>query len=352
MHSSHPPTRGRSAKVVALSLLMAVATHLLAARLAAGSEADPTVHVELREFASVTGQPTLGDVCRIDEDDPELAKLATRPVLVEGDRIEVADVVRTLRDAGIAEHRIHVRGPVMCAIKRIDVPAVLPESAGEWEELRAVVVSARLRHEESTELASLALSEQLRADLAMRLHLPLEDVRLTLSGDDAMFAAGGGTAIITPLRADDLGRVSWKVRINGVERTVNAIAEATVDQLTLARPVSRGQVIRAGDVEKRRAVITQLSQRGVGQLDVIGQQAARDLVAGSILEADFLAPQLLVKRGQLVTVTFVRGGVEVRTLARSQDDAVYGQTVRATCDSTGEALRVLVTGPQAGTVAR
>lgn len=348
MHSPNPPIRSRSTKVVALSLLMAVATHLLAARLAAGGDPEPAVHVELRESATVVGQPSLGDVCRLTGVDPELAR---RPVLADGNRVEVADVVRTLGEAGIGEHRIHFRGPLACVVERLQPEVIEPEHAGEWEELHAIVASAHARHDATAEPASANLREQLRADLAIRLGLPVEDVRLTLSRNDAT-ATAGGVETITPLRADDLGRVSWKVRSNGVERTVHAVAEATVEQFTLARPVSRGQVIRAGDVEKRRAVITQLSQRGAGQLDVIGQRADRNLVAGSVLEAGSLTPRLLVKRGQFVTVTFARGGVEVRTLARSKDDAVYGQTVRATCDATGETLRVLVTGPQLGTVAR
>ena len=124
---------------------------------------------------------------------------------------------------------------------------------------------------------------------------------------------------------------------------------AVVERLALTRPVRRGQTLRPDDLR-----VVQTEDPGRTEplaLDAaVGQRAARDLDVGDLLDADHLAARLLVERGQLLALRHDRGGVTLRTLARSRDDAAFGQTARAVCETAGTTYRVRMTGPQAGVI--
>ena len=198
----------------------------------------------------------------------------------------------------------------------------------------------------------LPLAELLRRDLADRLKLPADSVQLRFRDPSAacLNATGVGAAQVRPTRAADLGPVAWAVTLDGRTLDISADATAQVTRLAVAQPVGRGQLIRAADVAAQPALIRRAGDRGLTLAEVVGQEAARTLDVGDVLTPASLAPRMLVRRGQYVSVTLLQNNLDLRTLARALDDGGYGQTVKVKNDLTGEILHVVVTGPQAGTL--
>ena len=302
-----------------------------------GETAAGRVGVQMHEVAHIAGPATLGDVAAIEGVDNAL--LARHLLTAETGTASVDDVVRTLSEAGVRPDRIFVAGPVACRIETTAAHAAPSRAADdEWAEMAP---AAGVFIEEPT--PDLSVADELRAHVAVALGLDAAAVRIELP--DSL----PSDARLVELPPAKLGRLSLRVADAGVVRPVNAVVRAEVEQLVAARPVRRGQTLRPDDLRREMCVVEQLGDLP-DPLAVVGQSVRRPLSPGDPITADALAARLLVERGQLLTVEHKAGGVVVRTLARSNGDAAFGQTVRAVCQSTGRELRVRLAGPQRGSV--
>ena len=390
------PTRSsvkKAQKTVIAAMVLAWATQTLVSQWASGAEptaqtsadSEGVVTITMRESASVGGTSVrLADVCRLAGDDGSLGRLtlAYRETSAKTLSVGVEQVIRVLGEAGVGPARVRFQGPILCEVSFTDAaPAIvtmtsqeaaLLEWAGEPAPAKPVepvkqpaprvVAETTVAVEEDTvswgEMQRFdaadaePLADVLRRDLATRLGLDESAIDLRFrdpSADILMLKVAPGE--VRPTRASDLGPVSWAVEVAGRSVTVSADAAARVSRLTVSRPIGRGQVIRADDVILESATIRRLADKGLGLAEVVGQEAARTLGVGDVLKGDSLAPRLLVRRGQYVSLALVSNGVELRTLARALDDGGYGQSVKLRNDTTGEILHAVVTGPQSGTLA-
>ena len=314
---------------------------LAAASLA--SAATDAVRVTLRESATAVGRVTLGDVARVEGDlDPVLL---TRGIAVgENGHVELTTVLRALGDAGIRADRLLVQGPASCDVTVLEAEAPAESFDDEWGTLAA----ARSTHVAPTASASAsATSTLIRDRLAAAVALPAESV--TVSPQSPLPA----TALrVDPIGEASLGSSTWRVTLaDGTTQSVRLEASAQIESARVVRPVSRGQIVRPEDLEAVSRTVTRADSAGVTLASAVGQRAARDLHPGGMLARRDLSAPLLVKRGQYLTVTLSRGGIVVRTLAKAEADGGFGEVVRCRIDKTGETLGVVVTGPQAGSVA-
>jgi len=83
---------------------------------------------------------------------------------------------------------------------------------------------------------------------------------------------------------------------------------------------------------------------------VLGQEAARELRAGTVVSARMVDAMSMVKQGQLVTVTLRVGSVQVKTVGRAMENGCFGQAVKVRNESTQDVYEVTMTGPQEGTI--
>ena len=60
---------------------------------------------------------------------------------------------------------------------------------------------------------------------------------------------------------------------------------------------------------------------------MIGKETTRAIAAGKPLTHDAVRPQLLVRRGEVVTVYARAAGIRIRTMARARDDGGEGELV-------------------------
>jgi len=128
------------------------------------------------------------------------------------------------------------------------------------------------------------------------------------------------------------GPVRWTVY-------VPVTVESIVNVLVLAHAVNRDARLTAADVtvETRRtagpgnAYLTQAAE-------LSGRTVRRPLAAGTTLSVDMFAPDLIVHRGQQVTLLSAAGPVEVRASGRAMVDGAAGSRIQVQNLST---LRVV-----------
>ena len=101
------------------------------------------------------------------------------------------------------------------------------------------------------------------------------------------------------------------------------------DMIVVARrPLSRGQLISASDVE-----LQPKPQQGVVRdpvlvvADVVGKEVARAVSTGRPLEANYIQAPRLVLQNDIVTVYSIAGGVSVRTVGKALEEGAAGDVI-------------------------
>ncbi len=118
------------------------------------------------------------------------------------------------------------------------------------------------------------------------------------------------------------GPSSWTVYV-----PINIETQSPV--LVLRRAASRGARLTADDVEVQTRIV-----RGTGAsyltevAELAGRTLKRPLGAGAALTAEVMADELIVKRGQHVTLLAAAGGLEVRAAGVALNDAAAAGRVR------------------------
>jgi flagella basal body P-ring formation protein FlgA len=74
--------------------------------------------------------------------------------------------------------------------------------------------------------------------------------------------------------------------------------------------------------------------------------AGRELRLGTVLTAKLIDPIILVKSGQLVSITLTQGTIRAKSVARATEQGTIGQTIRVKNEVTNNTFDVVVTGPQ------
>ena len=98
------------------------------------------------------------------------------------------------------------------------------------------------------------------------------------------------------------------------------------------RPITRGDVVTAIDVELRMldANSKPAGQRvAIDKVDsVIGKEARQSIQVGDVLLTDSIQSPILVKRGDVITVTSESGGIRVRTTAKALHEGSRGDLIQ------------------------
>ena len=367
----------RARSLLIAALLLATVTQLLMVQWAGGAvtpqeQDEVLVTVRMRETAILPqASAVLSDVCVLEwiagepkaatshsvgQSPLELQKSADGQFLVS-----VGQVLAALDQAGIHPAAIRIEGAIRCRLtvtgsENAPPPAASDEAALlEWAGLAAEEPPALPAPQPEAVSADFAgrhntLGEGLRRDLARRLGLLPHQIHLRFAPEALPLARRTDIDAqrLRPLEADDLGPVSWAVVIGSAEQTIQAQASATVTRLVAARPLAAGHVIGRDDLAGQPVRIDLLAERGLTAEEIIGQEAALPLAPGDLLSPDRLAPHLLVRRGQLLTVLRMRNGIDMRLLAVALQDGVQGQNIAARCETTGDTIQVTMIRAQVG----
>jgi flagella basal body P-ring formation protein FlgA len=98
--------------------------------------------------------------------------------------------------------------------------------------------------------------------------------------------------------------------------------ETELPVLVLQKSMPRNSAVGAADVEIRTQRVPGLSTSYIGSTEQLaGRHLKRPTPAGTLLTAELMAADILVRRGQRVTLVASAGGIEVRTQGEAIQDA-------------------------------
>lgn len=172
-----------------------------------------------------------------------------------------------------------------------------------------------------------------------------------------------GAALSTPVCAGGsepwTGRqrfvISFSTADGQVQLTIFAeISPPPVPAVAAIRPIGRGEVVKAADIELR---MVDANSKSVGQRvaadsveKLIGMEARQAIQAGDIVFTDQVQAPIVVKRGDVITVTSQSGGIRVKTSGRATHDAARGELVQVEALGSREKYDARVTGPREAAV--
>lgn len=293
--------------------------------------------------------------------------------------ISVDEIRQTLHDAGVNLALIQFAGPLACTVNRSDVEFNEHEALDDWiaarqpkvgESASPTPTSGNTVHDAAdrpaTQPASAVaeagdpdssphtLRELLSADLAVRLGLPKDDLQINFNPADQKLLNLSEPQFkfnLNGRNVHNLGAIAWEVQIvtdSGSKRaTIQANARAWQKQVTLTRPLAYKQIVQAGDLQDRRMLTDRLPDEPLlSNMQIVGQQAARDLKPGTIVTSRMMDPVPLVRTGQFVTVQLQQGNVRIKTVARAMEGGSFGQTIKVKNEATRDIYEVVITGPQ------
>ena len=346
--------------------------------------------LEMRLEATVVGaEVKLKQVCRWSERDAAVFGPIADLVLVRVpddapfQPVTVQHVRNTLHDAGVNLGMVRFSGPTTCTVARGDVEYDEQQGLLEWAKAKQGTQNADLaatasNHEtariaatqrvaettteiETDDVSQKTLRDLLTHDLSVRLDVPKDDLHLTFNPRDEgalRLAEPQFKFDIQPKRVRNLGQVSWEVQIvtdggaaarRSQKMAIAATARAWQRQVVLAKPLAFKQMIRDADVTERRVLVDTLDDDPLlAKPQVVGQQAAREFKAGTVMTAKTVQAVPLARQGQFVTVTLSRGGVSIKTVGRAMEEGSYGQTIKVKNEATRDVYEIVLTGPQEG----
>jgi flagella basal body P-ring formation protein FlgA len=134
-----------------------------------------------------------------------------------------------------------------------------------------------------------------------------------------------------------------------VQVPIYAEVTATSAPVVVAvQPIARGDVFTAAHIELRAVDYTPKATDRRAVVDsvekLIGMEARQAIQAGDVVFTDQVQAPVLVKRGEVVTVSSQAGGIRIRTTARARRDGARGELVEVESLETRERFDARVVG--------
>jgi flagella basal body P-ring formation protein FlgA len=127
--------------------------------------------------------------------------------------------------------------------------------------------------------------------------------------------------------------------------TVNVPVEIAVEQsvLVVCAAIARGAPIAAADITSEVRRVPGTATRYLSSPEELAHRVARrSLAPGEVLTIDSLAPAIIVKRGQSVTLVSESNGVTIRANGRAMADAPLHARVRVQNESSSRIVEATV----------
>lgn len=246
-----------------------------------------------------------------------------------------ADHIITLADLfeGIEDETQIARAPAPGQTLSLDPDFVRREAARagfRWANaggLQRVSVTRESRAIPASEVTAL-LEEALYFDTGRSHEVVLSNRALTLH---APLDSAGAPEIVS--FETDAGAGLFRAQIapwpGGEPVLVTGRAQSVVEVPVLARPMARGEVISASDIDWLRLPASRVRADAILDADsLVGQEARRALRAGEALRSYDLSAPTLIARGETVDLVYQMGALTLTARARALEDAGEGQRAR------------------------
>jgi flagella basal body P-ring formation protein FlgA len=130
----------------------------------------------------------------------------------------------------------------------------------------------------------------------------------------------------------------------GVPAAAAAAQRSNAEVLTYTRSLNAGEIVQASDLAWTKAV----GAPGDAPSDadqVIGQMAKRPLRAGAVVLARDVAAAIVIRSGDLVTVTYEADGVSLTLEGKAMASAGVGETLPVQNTQSKKIVQTVVSGP-------
>ncbi len=271
--------------------------------------------------------------------------------------VQLATVRRVLSESQANWGNLSLRGKSSCVVIRL---SNLNESdTATVANDRAVTTNNELAIDQAN--AERTVSTLLIQEIVTLNQATLAELEITFRGnaDEAAWlnrSAAVGRYEIQPMSRSGLGRVPLKVRrydASGMVEEVTLTAEVArrVVAVVATQQIRRGEVFTHQNVGLQETLVTADHGEALDSTQlVLGQSSASALREGSVVLADHVAADVLVQRGDLVTVACVSGSLVVRTVGRASEDGVLGDIVAVRNPETRETFYATVSGRRQATI--
>jgi flagella basal body P-ring formation protein FlgA len=304
----------------------------------------------------------LGEVCEIhsrsSDEVKQLSDIDLLPAPPIGEkrvlRLRELQDLLTLRGVNLSQHRfsgasqVTVQGAIEePKAKPAPAPAVAPPVLPPPAPARKFTPPSAIRHSAASAREAIEKYLQRQGSLEQGREIKFElteDQAQAIAAMKTSIAVSGGASPWTGAQqftlAGEADGESTSVKISANVALPPAVVVAS-------HSLARGVLIRPTDVRLQAGKATQGAAHVFQSLeDAIGKETTRVVTEGQVLDDQSLSQQLLVRRGEAVTVYARSGGVQVRTTARSRDDGAHNEVVTVESLAKRESFFARVTGPQ------
>jgi len=152
-----------------------------------------------------------------------------------------------------------------------------------------------------------------------------------------------------PRRITSPGRISFSLELRSKGREAKTIwGRARVRVFTeavVALKALKGRTkIAASDLNVARVELEEARDAFSTIEDAVGQVVLRPIAAGSVLQKDYVRPEVIVKRGERVAIRVESGNIMIRSAGVASEDGYRGGTV-AVKTASGKEVLGTVAGP-------
>ncbi|MEM7625091.1 MAG: flagellar basal body P-ring formation chaperone FlgA [Planctomycetota bacterium] len=315
--------------------------------------------------ANAGGTPvniTLADVAELEGDYAEslgdlvVGKLGDGGIELS---VQLATVRRVLTEAQVNWADLSLRGRSVCTVSVLPTGSAVQAVAIDND--RAVTTREALAIDQANAgltVSDLIIDELMRFNDAARDELEIK-FRGGVEASDAAWlnrSIAVGRYEVDVLSRSGLGVVPvkvWRYDPAGTIETVTLSAEVArrAEAVVVLRQLRRGEAFTRENVGVRSVLLTSNHGPTLDRLDlVIGQSSGKALREGAVVRVADVAPDVLVRRGQLVTVSCVSGSLVVRTVATASKDGVAGDVIALRNPETRDVFFATVTGKQTATI--
>ena len=173
------------------------------------------------------------------------------------------------------------------------------------------------------------------ARLDPRLRLPSCDSEL-----EPFLRRGTALSARTVVGVRCNGSRPWKLYV-----PVEVVVTESV--LIASKTLPRGHVLAATDLDKEDRDVSRLTRGYLSKPeDAIGQRLKRQVVSGKIITPSLLVADLVVKRGQSVTLVVRRNGLSIKMAGKALMDGAVNQRIRVENVASARIVEGLVRSPE------
>ena len=339
--------RGRTWVTLALGLLAA---------LSVGAGADT---ITLRAWASLprdAAEARLADVA--DLEGAHAQALAQTVVLADAGRavrtgggsatVDMQTVRAALDGVKVNWGRVALRGSA-CVVR------FAPEPAPRASDSAKPVAKADRGPAPATPVDPGTVRAVVARRLADLFGVGTEDLRITFDpGTESLLAmradAPGRVVEVRPGASGASSRVPVQITVYDGDRVAaSGLAQADTllrkQAVVLTSPLRKGETISEGHLREEERWVTAGEGAGVTTVaDVVGGQARSRMSPGTVLRSDSVLKPVVVRKGDLVVVHAVSGGLVVRTPARAMSEGREGEVIEFRLEKSKKTFTARVDG--------